>query len=54
MTKPLVAFHWLRANGRQQEKQNKQTVATQYRQSLSNESAQPKRKFINFFKKRGK
>ena len=53
MTKPLVAFHWLRTNGRVQEKQNKQTSERESQPAPTNKSKPPKHKFIKLFKKRG-
>lgn len=50
MTKPIVAFHWLRVNGRQQEK-NKQTQPEHRQQTMPNQHKQPRRSFKNLLKR---
>lgn len=54
MTKPIVAFHWLRSNGRRQKQQNRQAKQHQPTQATASESKTAARRFKKIFKRGGK
>jgi hypothetical protein len=54
MTKPIVAFHWLRANGRQQKQQNRHAQTDHRQQSTPDEVKPNPRKLKKLLGRGGK
>lgn len=54
MTKPIVAFQWLRVNGRNQKQPAKQTESEYCPQPIANRPKPTRRKFKNLFKRGSK
>jgi hypothetical protein len=54
MTKPIVAFQWLRVNGRQQKQQNRNPQTDQRQQATTDEAKQNPRKLKKFFRRDSK
>ena len=53
MTKPIVAFHWLRSNGRQQKQQSSQEKQHQPKPTLTAESKAVPHRLKKIFKRGG-
>jgi hypothetical protein len=51
MTKPIVAFHWLRVNGRNQKQPNRNPQTDKRQQSTTDEVKRPSRKLQKFFRR---